>query len=159
MDTAKIAYLTSSDTMNQADTTQTAGAQANTNSPSPLASKEWKNAHQRASHYLYLNQVPIEKQTEILEQIVRKAMRKWHVVNDQDKLISFFIEEVQQYLYPETSKFYQIDNPETPEPHHNMGYLRASTGPNIRRSSIRPAVLEKIPVTKLPVYLSRYKTH
>lgn len=127
--------------------------------PSPLSSEQWKMAYRRASHYLYLNQIPVDKQTEILEKVVNKAMQKWHIISDQDKLVSFFIEEVQQYLYPETSTFYQINNHVAPDSHQHMGYLRASTGPNIRRSSIRPAVLEKIPVSKLPVYLSRYKTH
>jgi hypothetical protein len=115
-------------------------------------------AKKRVAYYLQLNHVPDEQQSIIVDKILKKAKQEWLDIQNEDTLIQLFIEEAQQQLYPETSKLCHL-NTDTPETSRYMGYLRSTTGPHIHRSSIRPAVLEKIPVKKVLTshFIRRYK--
>lgn len=119
----------------------------------------WSIAKKRVTYYLQLNHVPDEQQSSIIDQILEKANQKWLDIQNEDLLIKLFIEEAQQLLHPETSRLCHL-NTDTPETSRYMGYLRSTTGPHIHRSSIRPAVLEKIPVKKVLTshFSRRYKT-
>jgi Mg/Co/Ni transporter MgtE len=118
----------------------------------------WSIAEKRVMYYLQLNHVPDEQRSSTLNQILEKANQEWLDIHDEDVLIKLFIEEAQQLLHPETSRLCHL-NTDRPETSRYMGYLRSTTGPHIHRSSIKPAVLEKIPVKKVLTshFIRRYK--
>jgi hypothetical protein len=114
----------------------------------------WETAYQRVNYYLYLNRVPVNQQQQIMQDITHKAEQHWQHITEENQLISLFIEEAQHLLHlnktpshsePDRSSKASLT---TVAYYTQAGRLRTSTGPNIHRCSIRPAVLEKISVRR-----------
>ncbi|MGV6809557.1 MAG: hypothetical protein ACWA5U_06745 [bacterium] len=123
-------------------------------SDTALGSAHWQTAYQRVNYYLYLNRVPVNEQQHILQAITQKAEQAWQPITEENQLISLFIEEAQRLLHRKkqttlNQSEHATQTSSSSEAYYpQVGRLRTSTGPNIHRCSIRPAVLEKISVRR-----------
>ncbi|HHC75030.1 MAG TPA: hypothetical protein ENK78_08150 [Thiothrix sp.] len=148
MELAKTNLPTASQNTNQ-QTLQT----AHTNDTTSI-SGYWQTAYQRVNYYLYLNRVPVNEQQHILQAITEKAEQVWQHVTEENQLIRLFIEEAQRLLHHNkqattSQSEHATKTSSSSEAYYpQVGRLRTSTGPNIHRCSIRPAVLEKISVRR-----------
>ncbi|MEN9434504.1 MAG: hypothetical protein RLZZ422_2093 [Pseudomonadota bacterium] len=96
----------------------------------------WEVARQRAALYCQFHHINEYDKQQLIDKACTKLAAMYGTSLSELELIQYLIQEVQIQLQHKAA----IHHPSQPQP----GYRRAQTGPTLKRSSIRAAVLERI---------------